>query len=803
VKKKFYQVITEDKKYWSRECLRKFFSFDCEAFSEFYEDEIYQKQIKDRVEEFRSPDWRYILQCGLANQANFLNVLNRFTKEEEAKQLHQYFYDTLRLPGIPLPKLKRETIICNTQTLFQNKLSEVLFEDGMHMGNGFTFEDFNKKIMEQLLEREEEIIAQMTESEKKKLMQARWYILDPNDEDLLELSNGTGFNLADELKDDLPLLFKRNSSYRSNSSWKSHGSTYKTLLASPTFYNSSSPTEPSGPIHSILLLLYVVIYQAVSHHCQIVFEYLKSLDNVYDLLAEYTIRWNLYVGSMLELEQTFQPFCQLMNIVYERVYPFHPSHPKFSIWRFMTKVWMEQVYEKNYLSNCLNETFVRVLANHREKNVKESVNNNFSADDLFIQEENQIEQLPKNLFLSLKTKAKKNSIYQNVHTPFQVKNTGHPLFSASISHERKLLSRFLQSILDLSLNEVNIHYLDCTNIPTNNPYSTLESEFLKASNEFYNDHIRYFNDNPNYFCQFLKSDLSLLSEILTLRTNLKLEKIQVGNGFEFMKQFVVDHVRQNITPDALEDNKPTQNTPIPMELESFLNDVIVQIEDQGPCKEHSFDFFSPCAEVDSEELDDLPPELSMPSLSKSQSVQPPQVSVVNYEMSKQKLPPLPKTRKTHFKILDLIKSKYSNFDTNLSFLHERITQFDVVKEKDEELRRFNIDNNIPVELGDIDSLFYDFDKNIDCYLLDKMRLEYEQMVKQQSARNSIHNQHVIEIEEDHENVEIIQRNFNGRDHQDQAQRTNGRMRDVINEIVEPMEINIDDLDLMTLPLLRK
>jgi len=137
-------------------------------------------------------------------------------------------------------------------------------------------------------------------------------------------------------------------------------------------------------------------------------------------------------------------------------------------------------------------------------------------------------------------------------------------------------------------------------------------------------------------------------------------------------------------------------------------------------------------------------------------------------------------------------------------LHERITQFDIVKEKDEQLRGFNMNNNIPVELGDIDSLFYDFDKNIDVRLLDKMRLEYEQMMMQQNARNSIHhNPNVIEIEEVNENTNRPQRNHHGRDQQEQAQRTHGIMRDIINDIVEPAEVDIDDLDLMSLPLLRK
>jgi hypothetical protein len=45
-------------------------------------------------------------------------------------------------------KLKRETIICNTNTLFQNKLSEVLYEDSpMMMSKGLCFTDENKALI--------------------------------------------------------------------------------------------------------------------------------------------------------------------------------------------------------------------------------------------------------------------------------------------------------------------------------------------------------------------------------------------------------------------------------------------------------------------------------------------------------------------------------------------------------------------------------------------------------------------------------------------------------------------------------
>jgi hypothetical protein len=53
---------------------------------------------------------------------------------------------------IPIASLKRETIVCNTQTQFQNKLSEVLYEDSGLVSKGYKFTDENKSVIDTLQE---------------------------------------------------------------------------------------------------------------------------------------------------------------------------------------------------------------------------------------------------------------------------------------------------------------------------------------------------------------------------------------------------------------------------------------------------------------------------------------------------------------------------------------------------------------------------------------------------------------------------------------------------------------------------
>ena len=45
--------------------------------------------------------------------------------------------------------------------------------------------------------------------------------------------------------------------------------------------------------NSLLIRIYDCLNNILSHYCSVVTEYLDSIENVYDLLAEYTARVNL------------------------------------------------------------------------------------------------------------------------------------------------------------------------------------------------------------------------------------------------------------------------------------------------------------------------------------------------------------------------------------------------------------------------------------------------------------------------------------------------------------------------------
>jgi len=56
--------------------------------------------------------------------------------------------------------------------------------------------------------------------------------------------------------------------------------------------------------------------------------------------------------------------------------------------------------------------------------------------------------------------------------------------------------------------------------------------------------------------------------------------------------------------------------------------------------------------------------------------------------------------------------------------------------RDSQIKEDNLSKNIPYELGDVDCLFYDLEKNIRIDLLQKLFEDYQEFVQQQSKENS-------------------------------------------------------------------
>lgn len=117
--------------------------------------------------------WRQHFEQGEKQKSQFSSVLSQIGPKEQTDSFVMYFFQTLKgnsisnlsltkiEPSLPLTKLKRETIIRSTQTMFQNKLSEVLYEDSLSSQKNFNFCDENKDLIDGLQKFEDRLFQEV------------------------------------------------------------------------------------------------------------------------------------------------------------------------------------------------------------------------------------------------------------------------------------------------------------------------------------------------------------------------------------------------------------------------------------------------------------------------------------------------------------------------------------------------------------------------------------------------------------------------------------------------------------------
>lgn len=90
-----------------------------------------------------------------------------------------------------------------------------------------------------------------------------------------------------------------------------------------------------------------------------------------------------------------------------------------------------------------------------------------------------------------------------------------------------------------------------------------------------------------------------------------------------------------------------------------------------------------------------------------------------------------KTKDFIKKLLVYFDLQYPNLKANFEYLKQRVDHFDRVKANDASIKQHNTDKNIPYEMGDVDCIFYDLDKQVELHLLERMYQDYKEFMRQQ------------------------------------------------------------------------
>jgi len=650
--KRFSQILRENDRFWTRECLNKYFSFDLELYSEIYQSEDYRANLKNKISCAARKRWRSVLREGVELEKHFFSVISQISTKEETEDFMRDFIQTLREPNLPVASLKRETFAKNTQTAFQNKLSEVLYEDCIFSPKKLNFIQNSKAIIDKLEFKENCLLKEIGCEDKNRFLKARWYMGQMNPK-LLE-------EAISEEKQKIDMVLE--SYNHNNSQGISNVSTEDSFLV-----NSN---------HSYLLNMYDCLSNTLIHFCHLVSEYLSCLDNFYDLLAEYNMRWRLYVCSMLEIEKTFSTFTELLNKAYGAVFEGYPGFPKFSIWRLMTKIWINEVYGNQKLKQSLNAAFQQILINHRDKNVKKIICNEQILEFSDINDPT----IPRCLYINFQTLESQES---NFSSERSFPQNAHIYFEDNFQAEKELLSEYMQSILDLSLNEVSVHFFDCTELPVSCFYEELEDLFLSNTQTYYQCHQPLFNKCPEYFCAFVKSDCSFLAETFIERTKHKFVALQVNHGLQFLRNLIKDQVESFNLLDLFQ-LQNSMGISEESDLEMFIDENIKQVMEE--VKEGQKGFYEPL-----------------------------------------------KTNCDFFhKIKVDTQKKHKTLKADFGYLMKTIAGLNDMRENDKYIKYTNSEKNIPFELGDTDILFYNLERDMSIALLEKLHDEYLLMSKDEN-----------------------------------------------------------------------
>lgn len=139
---------------------------------------------------------------------------------------------------------------------------------------------------------------------------------------------------------------------------------------------------------------------------------------------------------MIEFDRILSPICILVNKCFASLFPGLPAFPEFSFTRLMATLWRVKVFDK--MQGELFDAFKRMLGEERRER---------AASGKEYSSENEEEMLD----------------------------------CCDSSRNANVLSKFLQAVADISINEVTIHMLGSTKLMPDSPYLKLEDEIILST----------------------------------------------------------------------------------------------------------------------------------------------------------------------------------------------------------------------------------------------------------------------------------------------------------------------------------
>ena len=178
-----------------------------------------------------------------------------------------------------------------------------------------------------------------------------------------------------------------------------------------------------------MLRLLNILQESVTSHCRITRAYIEASATDGNMLDCYTQRWSGFSAAVEKLATLYLPLSDLINEIYEALQPEDTKTPAFNLARMMVVIWRRKVYEP--LSNELQK---EILDRYRSLRVN-----------------------------------------------------GNKLCELDYEDIMASVIRGVESLVDLSINEENIHYLSSAEWEAVGPYADLYYHIKEDTRYYYTE----------------------------------------------------------------------------------------------------------------------------------------------------------------------------------------------------------------------------------------------------------------------------------------------------------------------------
>lgn len=574
--REYHEVFKDYFEIYKRECTR-LFSCNLNLFKNLLMD---TKLLSSRQQKKFDPGflckgtatkvWVELVNEGMSLKNKWKNSMINFYSfnHDILLWLGDELFQVLKSPDLTVPALLREDNIVDLHSVYSTYLYEYLFRmkniySGRKPAAIFTFlSEKAMKINEALghwLSNVNEIAQEIVSNDEAQIFfNLRWYRGNPS----YKLSSRARPLLSKDNCDRPALQF--NSYYSSDSD----SSTY----TSTQFKNQIAEMLRKPDIKSNLNLLLLLIHETVTFHWRMTNEIIIEIEDNTKFLEEYDKRWNAFVASMIKLDDLLTPLSRIVNKVYKRTYPNYPCYPHFSFLRFFIFIWKREVY--SVCKESLEDNIVKILkkfhkswlAYSKEEKQLRKIKKKTSLSDYFNSSvtDNEshsgfrsmispsISGIKPSAPYSRKSYWNRNMMIQDRQNESYLEIFNHEIdtnLPNFLISDKESFKQILIDVMDLSLNEYSIHYVNHSENTFQSPYKDLRNKVKDELFNFYKSSIEstpfklwseIIDEHCRILCTFLP--VTLQKELHEYRLNFvkKYTKNRIGfqlKGFsEFSKK---------------------------------------------------------------------------------------------------------------------------------------------------------------------------------------------------------------------------------------------------------------------------